>query len=75
VKKADIASLLQQVEEIYAAKGKKVVHVRLKKDRPDPAALEALLVGPTGNLRAPALRVGRTLVVGFDEATYRSVLR
>jgi hypothetical protein len=30
--------------------------------------------GPTGNLRAPTLRVGRTLVVGFDEATYRKVL-
>ena len=25
--------------------------------------------GPTGNLRAPTLRKGRTLIVGFDEAT------
>jgi len=30
--------------------------------------------GPTGNLRAPSLRKGRTLIVGFDEATYRRLL-
>ena len=33
-----------------------------------------LLLGPTGNLRAPTLRKGRTLLVGFDEATYARVL-
>jgi len=32
------------------------------------------MLGPTRNLRAPTLRVGRTLVVGFDEGTYRRVL-
>jgi hypothetical protein len=32
------------------------------------------MLGPTGNLRAPTLRVGRTLIVGFDEETYRRVL-
>ena len=42
--------------------------------RPDKATIERLLLGPTGNLRAPTLRVGRTLLVGFDEETYRKVL-
>ena len=32
------------------------------------------MLGPTGNLRAPTLRVGRTRIVGFDEETYRGVL-
>jgi hypothetical protein len=32
------------------------------------------MLGPTGNLRAPTLRAGRTLVVGFDEEAYRKVL-
>jgi hypothetical protein len=36
--------------------------------------LATVLLGPTGNLRAPTLRIGRTLLVGFDEATYREVL-
>ena len=34
----------------------------------------AKMLGPTGNLRAPTLRVGRTTIVGFDEATYASLL-
>jgi arsenate reductase-like glutaredoxin family protein len=49
--------------------------VDLKKGRPDRATLLALLLGPTGNLRAPTLRKGRTLIVGFEEDTYRKLLR
>jgi hypothetical protein len=30
----------------------------------------ALLLGPTGNLRAPMLRIGRQLVIGFHEEMY-----
>jgi hypothetical protein len=32
------------------------------------------MLGPYGKLRAPTIRVGRTLVVGFNESTYRCVL-
>ena len=70
---ADALTLAKQVDRIVAAKGSKVVTLDLKKDQPDAAALLAVLLGPTGNLRAPTFRVGRTLVVGFHEETYRSV--
>jgi arsenate reductase-like glutaredoxin family protein len=69
----DALALVKQVNEIYAAKGKKVVHINLKKDKPDKATLAKLLLGPTGNLRAPTLRKGKTLVVGFDQETYEAV--
>ncbi len=59
--------------DLYVAKGKKVVHLNLKKDKPDEETLCKLLLGPTGNLRAPTLRKGKTLIVGFDEETYRKV--
>jgi hypothetical protein len=73
--KGDAAlKVLEGVDEVYATKGKRVVHVDLRKDRPDRQALRDLLLGPTGNLRAPTLRKGRTLLVGFDEATYTRVL-
>jgi hypothetical protein len=62
--------LLREVDEIYASKGKQVLHVDLRKEMPGEGALKGLLLGPTGNLRAPTLRRGRTLIVGFDEATY-----
>lgn len=68
-------AVLEGVDELYATKGKKVVHVDLRRERPDDATLRGLLIGPSGNLRAPTLRRGRTLLVGFDEATYRQVLR
>ena len=67
--------MLAGVDEIHVAKGKRIVHVDLRKGRPGKAELLELLLGPTGNLRAPTIRKGRTLLVGFDEATYLKVLR
>ena len=66
--------VLKDVDEIYAAKGKRVVHVDLRREKPAKADLLGVLLGPTGNLRAPTLRKGRTLIVGFDEATYKRLL-
>ena len=58
---------------MVVAKGKKVTEVDLKKDRPDDDTLASLLLGPTGNLRAPTMRVGKTVLVGFNEDTYDEV--
>jgi arsenate reductase-like glutaredoxin family protein len=69
----DALALAKTVNDIYVAKGKKVVHLNLKKDKPDNATLTKLLLGPTGNLRAPTLRKGKTLVVGFDQETYEKL--
>ena len=68
-------AVTRDVDEIYVVKGKQVVHLDLRTSRPSSQELAALLIGPTGNLRAPTIRTGRTLVVGFDEATYARVLR
>lgn len=32
--------------------------------------LQRVAIGPSGNLRAPALRMGTTWVIGFHEAAY-----
>ncbi len=69
----DALALLKKVNKVYAAKGKKVVSFDLQKDKPSDDELAKVLLGPTGNLRAPALRKGKTLVVGFDEETYKQV--
>lgn len=74
LKEKEALAIVRDVDEIYAGKGKQVVHLDLKKDRPDKSTLVALLLGPTGNLRAPTLRKGRTLLVGFEEAAYEKVL-
>ncbi len=66
--------MLKDVDQLYVAKGKRIVHVDLRREKPPRAELLGLLLGPTGNLRAPTLRKKRTLIVGFDEATYKDLL-
>ena len=33
-----------------------------------------MMLGPTGNLRAPVVRVGRTLIVGYHEEALNQAL-
>lgn len=46
----------------------------LKKDAPTDDELVAAMTGPTGNLRAPTLVVGKTVVVGFNADLYQATL-
>jgi len=62
------------MDEVYVAKGRKVTHFDLRREKPSAAALAEVLLGPTGNLRAPALRRGKILLVGFNEEMYRQIL-
>lgn len=66
--------LARQVDHVYAAKGKKCVHLDMQKDKPSDEEIVALLIGPTGNLRAPTLKVGKSLLVGFEPESYDRVL-
>lgn len=68
-------AVTQDVDTIWVARGQKAVHVDLTTSRPGKAELLALLLGPTGGLRAPTLRVGRTLLVGFNAEAYAKVLK
>ncbi len=70
----DALQLARAADEIYVAKGKKVVHVKLKTDKPTDQELLTLLLGPSGNLRAPTIRKGKTLLVGFEPEMFRKVL-
>ncbi len=72
---ADALALLDGIDTLIATKGKKVETFDLKKDRPDDETLLACLMGPTGNLRAPTVRVGRTLIVGFNEDIYAQIMK
>ena len=71
----DAHKLLAAANELYVARGKKYVYFDLKSEKPDKATIEKLILGRTGNLRAPALRRGRKLIVGFNEEAYDKVLK
>jgi len=70
----DALALAATVDRIVASKGRRVIEVDLRRDRPSRDELLKLLLGPTGKLRAPSLLQGRILVVGFDEASYSKLL-
>ncbi len=72
---AEAVALARKMDRVVAARGKKVVTIVLKKDKPADDQLLAGVLGPSGNLRAPAAVVGKTLVVGFNPEVYREVLR
>jgi hypothetical protein len=45
----------------------------MKKSPPDDDTLASYLLGPSGNLKAPTLRMGKMLLVGFGEQAYREI--
>ena len=71
---SDALSLLEGIDTFIAMRGKKVETFDLKKARPDDETLLAKLIGPSGNLRAPTIRIGRTMLVGFNEEAYQAAL-
>lgn len=67
-------TLLRGMTELRVAKGKKIVRVDLSADdRPADDDLVKLMVSRWGKLRAPTLKVGTTLVVGFNRDMLASV--
>ena len=69
MKDADVKALLAVVDEVVVAKGKKAVTLDAK-----GVTLDGLK-GPTGNYRAPMLRVGKKLLVGFHPDTLEALLK
>lgn len=67
----EAANLVRAASKVIVAKGNKISSF------PGGEATRekvAALLGPTGNLRAPTVRVGKTLLVGFDESSYEKAL-
>jgi len=59
--------LLDGVDELWVAKGRKVVRHDLAARRPDDDTLLGVMLGRSGKLRAPAIRVGRRMLVGYNQ--------
>jgi arsenate reductase-like glutaredoxin family protein len=65
--------LARTAQTIVAGRGKKVVTLEVATASDEE--LIAVLLGPTGNLKAPTLRIGQTLLVGFAEPAYAAVFQ
>ena len=71
LKRDDAREILAGSSRVIVAKGKKVSEFAPGGKAPK-AVVDAML-GPTGNLRAPCARAGKTVVVGFNADAYASV--
>ena len=68
---ADAKDLLDAASKLIVAKGKKVTEFKGANAKSEDAV--AAMLGPTGNLRAPTVKVGKTLLVGFNDDAYNAI--
>ena len=65
-------AMAKQASKVVVMKGKKVSEFNAGPKTTDEC-VDAML-GPTGNLRAPTLRFGKLVLVGFNEEVYEKHL-
>lgn len=70
---AAVWELLAHSDGISVAKGKKVQNLQPTVD--GQAEILKQVMGPSGNLRAPAFRVGNAFVIGFHAELYEQWLQ
>ncbi len=69
---SEARAIAKQSSKVYVAKGKKLDVFDMRNAKISEVVEKML--GPTGNLRAPTLRKGKTTVVGFSDEAFQSVL-
>ena len=69
---ADAAALAKAASRVVVAKGGNVSEFK-PGGKPGKDVIDAML-GPTGNLRAPCIKAGNTVLVGFNEKVYSDAL-
>jgi arsenate reductase-like glutaredoxin family protein len=65
--------MAREAHRLIAAKGKKVTTLDLQTAPPADDILAGLMLGPTGNLRAPIMRVGQTILVGYNDQAFADI--
>jgi arsenate reductase-like glutaredoxin family protein len=69
---SDAAEIVKAATRVVVAKGTKLTEFT-PGGKPGKEVIEAML-GPTGNLRAPCIKAGKTVLVGFNDDAYRDAL-
>jgi len=58
--------VLDGAKSLIVSKGKKTLEFDLTSERPDDERLLTLMLGRSGKLRAPTLKVGDRVIVGYN---------
>jgi len=71
--RTEALAMVRAAHRLVAAKGKKVTTLDLQTAPLADDVLAGLMLGPTGNLRAPVMRVGQTILVGYNEQAFTDI--
>lgn len=66
--------LLQGVQTVLVSNGRTLSRFELGSKKLDRAELLSRMIGPTGNLRAPTVRRGPLLVVGYHADSMKALI-
>ena len=75
VSKSKAFKLAKEMKILHAKMGAKVKSWDLSKEKISPEDLKKALIGRSGDMRAPVLVVGKTMMAGYDEAIYKKLLK
>jgi len=75
VSKAKAFKLAKEMKTVHAKVGAKLKTWDLSKEKMTADDLAKALIGRSGDMRAPVLVVGKTLMAGYDESIYKSLLK
>lgn len=73
--RAAAIQLARGATKVIATRGRGAVEFDMRGNPPDDDQLARALLGPTGNLKAPTIRIGKRMVVGFNAATFAAALQ
>lgn len=71
----DAWALASSASKVVVSRGKKLETFDMKAGAADRESVLKAILGPTGNLRAPTIRKGKTLYVGFNEEAYLALVK
>jgi hypothetical protein len=71
---AEALALVRDAARLLVARGKAFAEHRVTDASPGDAEIAKLVIGRSGNLRAPAARIGDAFVVGFHPEAWRVAL-
>ena len=69
----DALALIRRCDALWVAKGKKLLKFSLKKDAVSDDEVAKVVLGRSGTLRAPAMQIDKTFVVGFHADGYEEL--
>ena len=69
----DLAVVFEGTKQVIVARGKQVLTFDMSDTRPEDEDFRKVVIGPSGNLRAPTAKIGKKALVGFSDDAWKLI--